>query len=220
MAERPILFKPNMVNAILEGRKTMTRRLASNKAAARIEPGDTLWVRETWAPVGHMIDCVGLDVEPSSVIAYRADKMVICWHNEPPWPVDTTAWGWDMVKWKPSIFLPRCCCRLLLRATAVRLEALQDITEAAAKAEGVDLWVWGHGPVTPDEVRSESGFVTAGDYRSSFEIGWDEINPKPGRRWEDNPEVRVIEFEELQRYPTWVDDDWADHQHEIEMSGP
>jgi hypothetical protein len=75
-------------------------------------PGDTLWVRETWAPLP---GCVVLNVA-----FYRADTKAA--------PED--------VRWRPSIHMPRWASRITLRITDIRVERLQDISEDDARAEG------------------------------------------------------------------------------------
>jgi hypothetical protein len=103
--ERPILFSTSMVRAILDGRKTQTRRLRF-----RADPGDTLWVRESWRPS----DKLGVHVE------YLADT--------------PRAYG----RWKPSIHLRRCHARLFLEVLAVREEPLAAITVEDVFDEGLE----------------------------------------------------------------------------------
>jgi hypothetical protein len=136
--ERPILFSAPMVRAIIEGRKTMTRRLVKNLATAwsftEGDPsvgdylkcpygklGDRLWVRETWCKwLGDTEIIYKSDCESQSI----AGKFT----------------------WKPSIHMNRAYSRILLEITDVRVEKLQDISEDDARAEGVepmsfpDLW--------------------------------------------------------------------------------
>ena len=136
--ERPILCSAPDVMAILDGRKTQTRRImkpqpnrtwpdevtphwsvggnrtlpgASNPLRCPYGvPGDRLWVREAWRLP---------DGAPKGWVDYRAD--------------DTR----DGFKWKPSIHMPRWASRITLEVTDVRVERLQDISEADAMAEGV-----------------------------------------------------------------------------------
>jgi len=121
MSEKPILFSAPMVRAILEGRKTQTRRAAHVSVpvpladAARRCPywADTLWVRETWfSPPKPHNDCLG----------YAAD-------NDFPHGV--------AYRMRPSIHMPRTASRITLRVTSVRFERLQDISWNDALAEGV-----------------------------------------------------------------------------------
>jgi len=117
--ERPILFNGPMVQAILAGTKTQTRRVVKTDfhhdpeklTAAHCphgNPGDRLWVRETWC------------IQPGGY-GYRAD-------ND---PTDNPC------KWRPSIHMPRIASRITLDITAVRVNRLQDITTLDIIDEGV-----------------------------------------------------------------------------------
>lgn len=188
MAEKPILFNTEMVRAILEGRKTQTRRVVKpqpkegftavcypysgfyeyrygagaywKNALCAID--DVLWVRETWAemPYGYV---------------YRADE------EEPE--------GWDPDdRWHPSIHMPKDAARLFLRVTGVRIERLQDISGEDCVAEGCDA-----------DMLSEVGedFI-----RGVFNGIWDStIKEKdfPFYSWDANPWVWVISFERIGR---------------------
>jgi len=142
MTERPILFSAEMVRAILDGRKTQTRRIVKpqptgatswlphieasgfypDKISAKPErlvckygqSGDQLWVRETWAKG-----------ETAGVARYRATD---------PQCDDTTSG----LRWRPSIHMPRWASRITLRITDIRVERLQDISEDDARAEGCE----------------------------------------------------------------------------------
>lgn len=133
MKERPILFSAPMVHAILDGRKTQTRRVVNKKAALDClaagfepsfltlpgntdlcqygQPGDRLWVRETWA---YHVQAVGAVCDEDGPFVYRADPMAeqhrLC------------------DRWRPSIHMPRAASRITLEVTAVRVERLQDIS--------------------------------------------------------------------------------------------
>lgn len=107
--EHGMLFQAPMVRAILDGRKTQTRRMASNQQANRIRVGERIWVRETWRP---------LHAGPAAPIQYRADKD-------------------ENVRWRPAIHMPRAASRITLEVTEVRFEKLHAITEIDAAAEGV-----------------------------------------------------------------------------------
>src|SRR5688572_17762651 len=114
--ERGILVTAEMVRAILDGRKTMTRRVVkSQQWGLRCPYGAPggLWVKETFYD----------EIKGNEhFVAYRA----------------TNAHGDGGLKWKPAIFMPRWASRITLEITDVRVERLQDITEADAKAEGLD----------------------------------------------------------------------------------
>lgn len=198
MKERPILFSGPMVKAIREGRKTQTRRvvkpswIAAADAAGESwgpegdqnywagvcpygQPGDRLWVRET-----HRFD--GLDPRIAirdrrlDEISYRADMIS-----------DSCC---DSCTWRPSIFMPRWASRITLEVAGVRVERLNEISEADAKAEGIedvgDLWR----NYTPDSHYLHC--LTLEQPRDSFRSLWESING-PGS-WDLNPFVWVVEF--------------------------
>ncbi|EPY7114340.1 morphogenetic protein [Klebsiella variicola] len=184
MKERGMIFNGEMVRAILDGRKTQTRRpvkfpvhdknlgceLAGNELAGELsagnylnsafgKPGDHIWVRETWAR--YNID------QNSHDIAYRAT-------TPEDWPEDG--------RWRPSIHMPRWSSRILLEITDVRVERLSAISEEDAGKEGypadpapyggeMDKWLW-------------------------FRQLWDGIYPE--QSFKHNPWVWVIEFERVE----------------------
>lgn len=113
-AVRPIIFSAPMVRALLEGRKTQTRRLATSPLR-HCAPGDLLYVREA-----HFVQCAGYKDGSGKLILYRADT--------PDAP--TT--------WTPSIHMPRFASRLTLEVTVVRAQKLHWITVADVKAEGFE----------------------------------------------------------------------------------
>src|SRR5580692_1161056 len=116
MTDRPIIFSSAMVRALLDGRKTMTRRLATSPLR-KTGMGDRLWVRESvWLNQG--------DVGAGRV-RYRA--------TEPDFK------GY----WTPSIHMPRWASRITLEVTGSRIERLQAITERDAQAEGAELAIAG-----------------------------------------------------------------------------
>lgn len=168
MTERPILFSAPMVRALLEGRKTQTRRIAWNTydhiegdplkpmAAQRIKPGDTLWVRET-----HCFYGGGL------FHAYQAT------------PPD----GLVNPRWRPSIHMPRALSRITLKVTATRIEHLQDISETDATAEGF---------VKRPEI-SVDPEVHRDAARDWFMDLWQELHGIAS--WDRNPWVVVLTFE-------------------------
>ena len=171
---KPILFSGPMVNAILEDRKVMTRRVVKNPDHYGCltgdcghwdqrdcdkyirhygpygAPGDQLWVRETFA------------IYDGSQVEYRATPF---------------AAGKPDCGWTPSIFMPRWACRLYLTITDVRVERLQDISEEDAIAEGITLPAQNE---RIDKILAESPLRaerwTARDYFTEL---WDSINAKP-----------------------------------------
>jgi len=196
--ERPILFSGPMVRAILDGRKTQTRRIVSDDHARFLsgEPvvgphlrpyakvGDRLWVREAWAP--HPED----EQDPAERICYRADGSI--WGPAPHGTGSrrVSSFEEDVTltppRWRPSIHMPRWASRLSLEVTGVRVERLQEITPADATAEGI---TWEPGtPWTCSEARK-----TTNARVSLFADLWDSVNE--GRStWATNPWVWVVEF--------------------------
>ena len=215
--ERPILFSGPMVRAILEGRKTQTRRVAKPPPKAvflpddqwkidvdepgtaymddesgrlRItcpygQPGDRLWVRETWAsvPYGpaqiHGIDWPGVpDMRPRKVDERNRARVVI-YRADGGMPGDEV--------WTPSIHMPRWASRITLEITRVRVERVQDITEADAIEEGGG----------PGYMPNASGSTTCVGHRPMFARLWNELNAPRGHGWSVNPWVWVIDFERI-----------------------
>lgn len=205
MKERPILFSGPMVRAILAGRKTQTRRVVKLNDAGRVarggrqwhidddhaalacpygQPGDRLWVRETWARAY-------VHQALSEHYVYAAGD-------------NSTDYGGP---WKPSIHMPRAASRITLEVTDVRVERLQDISEADAIAEGMDP---SPGLVGDDDLAVRDVIAAHDAARGTF-LGmavpvarfvllWDSINGKqPGvTNWNANPWVWVVSFRRLE----------------------
>lgn len=208
MRELPILFTGEMVRAILEGRKTMTRRLVPverygirNVAGCLDDPNDpSNWGVETdhgWcllesdgASDSYALPCLYGD--PGDWLYVRETWRLgggnpgaecrgdVHYRADP----DECAGG----PWRPSIHMPRWAARIWLEVTGVRVERVQDITQDDARAEGaIDMGgVWG--------ALSDKG--RAGP-RGAFEALWNSINAKRGYGWDVNPWVWVVEFRVL-----------------------
>jgi hypothetical protein len=156
--------------------------------------GDRLWVRETWGSADRYYQSHQNDTP--RVVAYAADRQAIRWDAQSPKAVpdwDLTQWNWDVMKWRPSIFMPRAFSRLTLEIEAVRVERLQDISEKDAEAEGMDL---------PDCSyisrcnRTSCPRHRTGAYRYAFAAAWDTINGKRAA-WVSNPWVWVVGFRKV-----------------------
>lgn len=189
MAIKPILFNTEMVRAILDGRKTCTRRVIKHNVDAILnspyhmqhpevedawlikklcrppyEPGDVLYVRETWCglPVneaGHM--------RGHTIYYYKTDG-------------ELRPKGWRGT-WHPSIHMPKEAARIWLKVTDVRVERLQDMTDDDAEAEGCF-----------DYTSTALGFPDV----------WDSTIKKSDidrYGWDANPWVWVIEFEQCEK---------------------
>lgn len=212
MKERPILFSAPMVRAILAGRKTQTRRLVKDcqqfrdwdvgpsdayhvlnatdgtAAAAFLvagdhgytdwigcpygNPGNTLWVRETVRWTG----------------GPRAEFVA----DSAPCVIDTWPWKRPVL---PAIHMPRGASRLSLRVSEVRVQRLNEITEADCWAEGIE---------EVDGALDDAAIFAAAkamdcsyeEARPTFAVLWDSINADRAP-WASNPWVWAISFEVL-----------------------
>lgn len=206
---KPILFNTEMVRAILDGRKTVTRRVIKPQPEGKpvpmtksgcwpgyfaiqgtdkvvrppFLPGDVLWVRETWAHPSEKEILAGAE---QNKYLYRADT-----------PAQPCAWD----RWRPSIHMPREAARIFLRVKDVRVERLQEITEDGAKSEGA---VKSYPYTDPETGKTDFMLDEKGTYRSGFSQIWDSTVPKHPNKfkrypyyWADNPWVWVIEFERI-----------------------
>jgi hypothetical protein len=193
MHEHPILFSGPMVLAILQGRKSQTRRVANPQPAVSSDgyacgpircpygaPGDLLWVRETWCTR----KCFNCDV------GYDDER---CTCSNPPLyrATEPDAVRADDEPWRPSIFMPRWASRITLRVTGVRVERVQGISNVDAIAEGAMEWA--------AEQETPVRDLTCSDARLVFLQLWDSINAKRGFGWEANPWVWVVAFERVDR---------------------
>jgi len=205
MQEHPILFKGEMVRAILEGRKTQTRRIVKfNKPFDKSEywdyckklPDDTFM----WADVP-----ISQETFPESYLLGGGKQCPYgkpgnylwvreTWHQhyeggnlggKPCYKADNKCSLLNSlaIGWKPSIFMPRWASRILLEITNVCIERVQDISEENAKKEGV----------VPSLSYSDS--VPGQEHKFAFRDIWFEINGVDS--WESNPWVWVIEFKRI-----------------------
>ena len=206
---KPILFSTPMVQAILEDRKTQTRRIIKPQPSlindnihfnfekeyyltkeqllkkAPIQPGNVLWVRETWFPTRFDYKYL-LAMGANGHIKYRADG------------------DYDPKKdcvgrsWKPSIFMPKEACRIFLEVTEVRVERVQDISEDDSKAEGIrgiyNVVPKNHNDCWLDYTHGHRGFDSP---VHSFRSLWLSINGQES--WEASPWVWVYEFKRIEK---------------------
>lgn len=169
MGDVPILFSGPMVRAILEGRKTQTRRPCRwGVARDAVAAGDRLWVRETWAVA------TGDVCDGNAAIRYRADGALEAVNDHRSDALPRMLSTSD--RWRPSIHMPRWASRLTLPVVSVRAERLHDITEADAVAEGVR---------DPDLRAAETARVLFADLWNAT------YGPEA---WDANPWVWRIEF--------------------------
>ncbi len=225
--ERPIIFSSPMVRAILDGRKTATRRVVkpqpspgcryeingATNAALHLsgewghdpsevvfvpptpaskdhrlfcpygQPGDRLWVRETWWQNGFWACDAWHGWAPTDV-----DNPDCGRRFDPPSPGYERHW-----RKRSPIHMPRWASRITLEITGLRVERVQDITNADALAEGLTVATLGNvgwsGPDAPDG----AGY----SYVRPFSLLWDHINGPRGYGWNVNPWVWVVEFKRL-----------------------
>lgn len=210
---KPILFSTPMVQAILKGRKTMTRRviklpnwakpigleyLGSGKLGAagkrtdqlsiifsKYMPGTILWVRETWCHDTFMT-CVGGTTEAPWYENIPIDYKFRYYADDPEY-----AYQHDQ-RWKPSIHMPRKAARIFLRVTDVRVELLQSITEEDALKEGFKP-----GYESIGNGKFEDALEREWTAVDEFRELWQELNLKRGYGWDVNPWVWVYEFEDV-----------------------
>lgn len=216
MRERSIAFDEPKVRAVLSGMKTQDRQLLEPQpthfSAAGVprhvvpgggpvtvircpfgQPGDRLWVRETWRHTASDLDearRITEDICSGTAVDYRATYIDDCM-RELGFSREDAELADQFEEWRPLMTMPRWASRIALEITAVRAEQLQDISEADAKAEGItprevrQFWLYG----ADDKVRAEAYRQAAVDpYREA----WESIHG-PGS-WAANPWVWVIEF--------------------------
>lgn len=214
--ERPILMSAAMVLAILERRKTQTRRLVKpqppviakfNHSGGRLfhvekwpkaerefsnfgrvedvlcpygKPGDRLWVRETHGFWCHSVESVGVEY------AAGGEDKIVDFPNRAGMPSLEVQCRKNIGggrRKRPSIFMPRWASRITLEITGERVERLQEISEADAKAEGV---------VASETVEMKDGSPC---YTLPYQTLWNQINGCDA--WEKNPLVWVVEFKDI-----------------------
>ena len=212
MSEKPILFNGEMVRAILKDLKTQTRRPCKLTSGCHVkdprghrrwhpadpdaviaspygQPGDRLWVRETWAETVN----VGERPEPWPD---RPHKRIYEGEDEPLdcviWAADGH-WQWldeyggDTNKsyWKPSIHMPRWASRIDLLVKRVWIERLQEISTNDIIAEGFST-----------TLREYDAYCRSIEL---FLHSWDAIYEKKGFGWDANPWVWCCEFERIDK---------------------
>ncbi|EKE1693900.1 hypothetical protein OTU53_003585 [Salmonella enterica] len=211
MKERGMIFNAEMVNAILSGRKTQTRRPIKWKqtrfteiaerddgslwpwaedcerggdiwfACPFGEVGDRIWVRETWQVIHDHID-------ESSHVEYRTYAPSIQKEKDRYWHAVYAEHFGDESRedrgfpWRPAIHMPRWASRITLEITDVRVERLRGLSEEDAKSEGI--------------IPSAGGVLPGWEYRINFRDLWMDIYGTDN--WEANPWVWVIEFKRVE----------------------
>ncbi|WP_428516339.1 hypothetical protein [Roseovarius sp.] len=206
MAIKPILFSAPMIRALLAGRKTQTRRLLKKPTWGQAEgwperimyeqdldgrlqwfaretgclsdlpipqPGDLLWVREAWRA------CKQLDgMKPSQISQHEPRRM-----EADGAMIEPTCMMVQPGRYRHARFMPIWASRLTLRVTDVRVQRLQEISEADAQAEGVQVSYGA--PFDPENTVTD---------RRRFNLLWDSLNADRAP-WDDNPWVAAYTFE-------------------------
>lgn len=197
--EKPILFSTPMVNAILEGRKKMTRRvikfsgddpklkclgsiIGDEKHNGKFGFGYTderiLFIIKPKYNVGDILWVRETflkynDPDTGIKFLYKATPTILSESNN--------------IKWMPSIFMPKEAARIFLEVTNVRVERLQEITEEDSIAEGAKYM---------NDSISENGETYKGSYKNGFKHIWESINGASS--WDENPFVFVYAFKPVE----------------------
>lgn len=207
-AERPILFSAPMVRAILEGRKTQTRRVMKHQPQRVVVPGigPMLAIQQPRGNDRWLWPNARNEVVASCPYGVPGDRLWVreTFIHEPadycreasvsiPCRPALTVYRADVEdpregRWTPSIHMPRALSRIDLEVTGVRVERLQDISENDALAEGAD------GP-HPASWHPDAPEVGPESYRLGFRELWESINGAGS--WEANPWVWVVEFRRI-----------------------
>lgn len=221
--ERPILMRTESVKAILEGRKTQTRRVIKPQPTCSCDKPDWHgqiidWVgwkyegREGWFCYtcgsglhaydewsSHGIICpygqVGDRLWLRESFGYLIDNKMVYRADCDPWHLKH---GYT-IKWRPSIFMPRWASRITLEITEIRVERVQEIDYFGARAEGILSFNREHPDPTNGGMgynRGKEGLPMRYDSTAAFMDLWDSINGKK-YPWESNPFCWVITFKHL-----------------------
>lgn len=213
--EIPILFSTSMVQAILEGRKSQTRRIVKPQPVQQVmgggpfeamkslgisdDPLGWTWKGTRWMPWPESI----LNMSPYGKTGDRLwvretwayvdfageDNGYVYRATDPDWET-TEEW-----RWRPSIHMPKAAARIWLEVTEVRVERLQEISEEDAIAEGVETMSIDRVKCYRDYGGDDGEDTWIGSPTISFETLWQSING--AESWEQNPFVWVIKFKRL-----------------------
>lgn len=207
MKQTGLMFKGDLVRAILDGRKTQTRRVVkadwiqSERAPLQTnpgrfhfwcsgehdcpfgKPGDRIYVRETWQHANYPLG----PYQEGTTVFYRADYL-----NDPHGPDGEKSPEGKYRHWQPSIHMPKSAARIWLEITGVRVERLQDISETDAIAEGIERVDDFFGCACWKAYGEPDGadVVCPDDPIGSFRSLWEST----GGDWQANPWVWVIDF--------------------------
>ena len=199
--ECPMLFSAPMVRALLDGSKTQTRRIVKPQPfredymaeegvrrqfatlAPYGQPGDRIWVRETFQ--GPLFDGERMDEYRRDSTKFETPEFCVYAADGGGAPEFQDADDNLVCRWRPSIHMPRWASRILLEITEVTVERLQDISRADIRAEGLQC---------PPELASDD---VSPNYRDWYPVAWRELWESTGGDWEANPWVWVVEFKRV-----------------------
>jgi hypothetical protein len=205
MKEHPILFTGDMVRAILDGRKTETRRMIKPQPNTEIAclyyqrigsifrgympPGEPADVPDIKCPYGspgdHLWVRETFQPHPEAGVIYPEGCIP---SNTVCYAADFSKEDYDICKpWRTSIHMPRWASRITLEVVDIRVERVQDITVEGAKAEAAVCHPGDY--VIGQEDRDITKFL--------FGALWDSINKKRGYSWESNPLIWVVQFKRI-----------------------
>jgi len=201
---KPILFSTPMVQAILDGRKTMTRRVCNIPDGWEYDGyGRIISEHPKKGKLGAIIrKGIGTDFPEVDIVPAKYQVGDVLWVRE-TWQYyclgekesgfiykaspELFHWKEETVKWKPSIFMPKEACRIFLRVTNVRIERLQDISVEDIKKEGApNITI----------TSNDKEFIDS-KLKNWWYYLWNSINGKGA--WEENPYVFVYEFERVEK---------------------
>jgi hypothetical protein len=216
MKERPIIFSGPMVRAILEGRKTQTRRVVKQLVGFDdvVRMGmDLKTLRDTFIPLA-----IGKKAtpflcpygQPGDRLWVREKHQVNATGIKPNWNIEGVLYAADGayieaegsylgtnsfgLRWTPPIHMPRWASRITLEIVSVRVERLQDISVDDCKAEGI---------TKPNLSNAQDALMYAWGGKPdamrvpAFRELWESI--KGHKSWDANPWVWVIEFKKIEQ---------------------
>lgn len=218
MTDRPILFSGSMVRALLAGTKTQTRRVLKKPKWAQekgwperimdeqdldgrlswfardtgclsplpiYQPGDRLWVREAWKSDHCYDDLAPSEMGGEEALFFVADNSVERWGWKPD---SLSRWG----RFRQGMHMPRWASRLTLTVTDVRVQQVQEISNADAVAEGIERLncdgLDGFRNYQSDDPKARVAM------QPSFRSLWDSLNVSRGYGWDANPWVAAYTF--------------------------
>lgn len=199
---KPILFSAPMVRALLEGRKTQTRRVIKDEIVInsadniKVVCTDTLFYPVVAFSSGH---CRRMqEIKPKYALGdlLWVREKLNCTHNHGiSYDADGEIAQDEEWQWKnenlPAMFMPRWASRLTLRVTDVRAQRLQDISEEDAIQEGAGQYT------SQSPIQRAFNPEWKGSYKRGFQVVWDNINGTES--WDANPWVWVYSFEVIKK---------------------